>query len=403
MKLRDAILQQTRNQPEGEPVVAKGLLHLGNRAAVDQALSRLAREGILNRVCQGVYLPVVKSRFGTRIPSITKVILRLAHLWGETIVPSGGASASVLGLTTQEPVRYVYLTSGPNRKLRFGKLEVELRHAPKWQLSLPNERAGAVIRALAWLGPSEVRDSLQKIVPDLSTEEIKKLIDARPTMPQWMAVAVTEEFLTKKCITMVSLTDAILQQAQRQSEGVPILAKSLLHLGNRSAVDQALSRLEHQGVLFKVGWGLYVLPVETRFGRRAPSVEKTIEGIASVSGELIANSGAMAANVLGLTDQDPLMHVFLTSVSSRTLTLGHTKIELRHAPSWQLLLSDRRAGDAIRALAWLGRAKAGEAIDEIWSRLSEVERRELLDVRAQLPSWLSALVSSVISEPHLRT
>ena len=137
-------------------------------------------------------MPHVKSRFGTRVPNISKVIHRLAHLWGETIVPSGGASASVLGLTTQEPVRYVYLTSGPNRKLQFGNLEVELRHAPKWQLSLPNERAGEVIRALAWLGPIEVRDSLEKIVPDLSTEEIEKLIDARSTMPQWMAESVSE-------------------------------------------------------------------------------------------------------------------------------------------------------------------------------------------------------------------
>lgn len=394
VRLRDAVLQQARSQPEGEPVLAKGLLHLGNRAAVDQTLSRLARDGMLTRICQGVYMPHVKSRFGTRVPNISKVIHRLAHLWGETIVPSGGASASVLGVTTQEPVRYVYLTSGPNRKLRFGNLEVELRHAPKWQLSLPNERAGTVIRALAWLGASEGRDSLQKIVPDLSTEEIEKLKVARATMPQWMAEVVTEEFLTKKCVTKVSLTDEILRQAQSQSEGVPILAKSLLHLGNRSAVDQALSRLEHQGVLFKVGWGLYVLPVETRFGRRAPSVEKTIDGIASVSGELIANSGAMAANVLGLTDQVSLTHVFLTSGSSRTLTLSYAEVELRHAPSWQLLLSGRRAGDAIRALAWLGRAKAGATIDEIWSRLSEVERRELLEVRAQLPSWLAALVSS---------
>ena len=394
VRLRHAIIQQARSQPEGEPVVAKGLLHLGNRDAVDQALSRLAREGILKRICQGVYLPVVKSRFGTRIPSITKVIDRLAHLWGETIVPSGGASASVLGLTAQEPVRYVYLTSGPNRKLSFSNLEVELRHAPKWQLSLPNERAGAVIRALAWLGASEVRDSLQKIVPDLNTEEIEKLIDARATMSQWMAEAVTAECLTKKRNTMVSLTDAILRLARSQSEGVPILAKSLLHLGNRSAVDQALSRLKHQGVLLKVGWGLYVLSVETRFGRRAPSVEKTIEGIASVSGEVIANSGAMAANVLGLTDQVSLMHVFLTSGSSRTLTLGHASVELRHAPSWQLLLGDRRAGDAIRALAWLGRTEAGAAIDEIWSRLNEAEQRELLEVRTQLPSWLAALVCS---------
>lgn len=192
VRLRDAVLEQARGQREGEPVLAKGLLHLGNRAAVDQTLSRLAREGVLTRICQGVYLPLKQTRLGTRTPDLTKVIRALADLWGETIVPSGGASASALGLTTQVPVRYVYLTSGPNRKLRFGNLEVELRHAPKWQLALPNERAGTVIRALAWLGPSDVRDSLEEIVPDLSATEIESLIDARPLMPQWMAEPVSE-------------------------------------------------------------------------------------------------------------------------------------------------------------------------------------------------------------------
>ena len=41
---------------EGAPLCPNTLLHLGSRAAVDQALSRFARSGRLNRVCQGVYM-----------------------------------------------------------------------------------------------------------------------------------------------------------------------------------------------------------------------------------------------------------------------------------------------------------------------------------------------------------
>ena len=82
-------------------------------------------------------------------------------MWGETIVPCGGAAAHILGLTTQVPVRSVYLTSGPDRRLRFGSLEVELRHAPRWQLTAPRRRAGDVIRALAWLGRAEIQEGLR--------------------------------------------------------------------------------------------------------------------------------------------------------------------------------------------------------------------------------------------------
>ena len=97
----------------------------------------------------------------------------------------------MLGLTTQIPVRLVYLTSGPDRRMRFGNLDVELRHAPRWQLAAPRRRAGEIIRALAWLGPDEVREGLQTVLPALSPEDIDELAEARATMPHWMAEPVS--------------------------------------------------------------------------------------------------------------------------------------------------------------------------------------------------------------------
>ena len=60
----------------------------------------------------------VETRFGLCAPSVEKAIASLSTLWGEAIVSCGGAAANALGLTTQHPVRPVYLTSGPSRRLR---------------------------------------------------------------------------------------------------------------------------------------------------------------------------------------------------------------------------------------------------------------------------------------------
>ena len=54
--LAEQIMERVRALPEGAPVAAKGLLHLGSRAAVDQALSRLVRRGRLVRAGRGVYM-----------------------------------------------------------------------------------------------------------------------------------------------------------------------------------------------------------------------------------------------------------------------------------------------------------------------------------------------------------
>ncbi len=185
------IMEHAASLPEATPLCPAALLHLGNRAAVDQALARLARSGGLMRICQGVYMRPIETRFGPRTPRVGKALAALSALWGETIVPCGGAAANCLGLTTQIPVRAVYLTSGPSRRLHFGELTVELRHAPRWQLAAPHRKAGDVIRALAWLGPEEVEDSLEAVLPTLSEEDRNELAAARAVMPFWMAEPVS--------------------------------------------------------------------------------------------------------------------------------------------------------------------------------------------------------------------
>ena len=184
-------MNQAAELPEGALLCPSALLHLGSRAAVDQALSRLARSGQLMRVCQGIYVRPIETRFGPRPPAIEKVIESLSKLWGETIVPCGGAAANSLGLTTQVPVRTVFLTHRRNRKLRLGKLTVELRQAPRWQLAAAHGPAGEVIRALSWLGPDEVDLGLQSIGDALSDDDFRDLAASRALMPAWMAETVS--------------------------------------------------------------------------------------------------------------------------------------------------------------------------------------------------------------------
>ncbi|MCK5089197.1 MAG: type IV toxin-antitoxin system AbiEi family antitoxin domain-containing protein, partial [Hyphomicrobiaceae bacterium] len=87
---------------------------------------------------------------------------------------------------------------------------------------------------------------------------------------------------------MTTISKRVLEHVAQLPEGVPLCAKELLHLGSRAAVDQALSRLMRRGKLIRVSRGIYVRPVEGRFGARAPSVSKVIEGYANLKGESIA-------------------------------------------------------------------------------------------------------------------
>lgn len=189
-RLSEQILAHAEGLPEGAPLSAKGLLHLGNRAAVDQALSRLAERGQLIRAGRGVYLRPIPSRFGTRAPSVEQAVEALAAQRGEVIVSNGAAAANALGLTTQVPVRSVYLTSGRSRTMSLGKQVIELRHAPRWQLALAGRPAGDAVRALAWLGPERAEAALKTLKQKMPPGTFGELVAAVPLLPTWLARSV---------------------------------------------------------------------------------------------------------------------------------------------------------------------------------------------------------------------
>lgn len=191
---------------------------------------------------------------------------------------------------------------------------------------------------------------------------------------------------------MRMLAEQIMAGTEALPEGTPITAGSLLHLAERPAVSRALSQLARHGRLIRAGRGLYVRPVEGRFGLRPPAIDQVVRAVSDQRREVVASHGAAAANALGLTTQAPVRLIYLTDGPDRSLSLGAQTAEFRRAPAWQLLLADRPAGAAIRALAWLGPERAGSAITIVQRRLGASAFAELVAVSQRLPPWLARLV-----------
>jgi hypothetical protein len=194
---------------------------------------------------------------------------------------------------------------------------------------------------------------------------------------------------------MQTVAENILNQAKTLPEGALISAKEFLHLGSRAAVDQALKRLKQRKELMPLYRGVYVRPVKTRFGTRAPNAAKVIEGIAATRAETVVSHGAAAANSLGLTTQVPTKLVYLTSGKSRSLKLGAQTVEMKHAPQW-LLLPAQRAGEAVRALEWIGAHRAAEALTVLKQKLPQSTMDELIALRPALPAWMSKSISQTL-------
>ena len=181
------IMEIAEALPEATPICPRALLHLGSRAAVDQALSRLVREERLDRIYRGIYMRTIMTRFGPISPDVDTAVRNLSSMWGEVIVPSGGAAANSLGLSTQLPVQTVYWTSAPTRRLHFGGLTVKLLHVARWKLVAPDRPAGMAVRALAFFGRYQVEDAVAEVTSQLTGEDRAEFLALRAVMPSWMA------------------------------------------------------------------------------------------------------------------------------------------------------------------------------------------------------------------------
>lgn len=195
--LAERILSAAQDMPEGGLLSPKEFLHLGSRAAIDQTLSRLAKDGKLLRVNRGSYAANVQGRFGVRPPSTETVVHAIETSFGETIVANGAAEANALGLTTQVPTREVFYTSGRPRMLQLGNRHIELRHGTRWQLFLGKRPAGQVIRALSWLGPEAAPAALKQLRAKMPDPEWAAVLGARAILPSWMAKVVSEVMQTE--------------------------------------------------------------------------------------------------------------------------------------------------------------------------------------------------------------
>jgi hypothetical protein len=186
------IVAYAKSQPEGALFGAHELLGFGARAAVDQALVRLVNAGDIMRVARGTYTLPVATRFGLRGPDELLLARSFARREGVTIARHGADEAHRLGLSTQVPVKTVWLTSGRAALLSVGSQTVAFKPAAQWLLADPGGRAGALLRAVAWLGVDEAVEQLRALGPSLSAAERETLLDARGQMPGWMAKAVSD-------------------------------------------------------------------------------------------------------------------------------------------------------------------------------------------------------------------
>ncbi len=190
----DKIRRQIEKRLPGAVFVTREFLELGSRAAVDEALSRLTREGVIRRLGRGLYdYPRLHPVFGPVPAEPDEIAAALARKTGSRLQSAGGQAANALGLSTQVPARAVYLTDGRRRTVHVGGQTIELRHAEPRSLAGAGRTEGTVIQALRHLGPKQINvEIIEQLRQTLTPREKTALQREALNAPGWLVPILQE-------------------------------------------------------------------------------------------------------------------------------------------------------------------------------------------------------------------
>lgn len=173
MNAMQTIRKQIGAVPDGSIFTMRDFYGISDPNNTKQCISRLVREGALNRVCKGIYqkpryIKILNS-YASADPQLVAEALVRENGW--SIAPSGNAALNILGLDTQIPMRTVYVSSGPNRRYEWGRTSIEFQHRSSKEIGPFSEITALIIQALKAIGHENIQDWHIRRMQSLLTEK----------------------------------------------------------------------------------------------------------------------------------------------------------------------------------------------------------------------------------------
>ena len=190
---RPDYLNQIRGNIEraeaGSVFVSTDFTDITDKKTVNMGLIRLADEGLIKKILFGVYY---KPEFSELLceavaPSPNKVAHALARNFGWTIVPCGDTALNLLGLSTQVPSQWVYVSDGAYKEYTFDNTTIKFKRTTNKEISKVAYKTALTIQALKALGKENItKQVISRLKKILTDEEKEKMLAESKSATSWV-------------------------------------------------------------------------------------------------------------------------------------------------------------------------------------------------------------------------
>ena len=190
---RPDILKQVRGRIEnaspGDIFIPADFSDLAEARKITMCLSRLHENGTIEKVKRGVYMkPRYSMLLNRSVPPREDAVAKaIARNYGWTIVPCGDTALNLLGLSTQVPAVWSYVSDGAYKEYSFDSTTIKFKRTTNKEISKLSPKTALVIQAIKALGKEHVTDGIiEKIRSETSACERTTMLKEAQYATAWI-------------------------------------------------------------------------------------------------------------------------------------------------------------------------------------------------------------------------
>lgn len=157
---------------------------------IEKALSILAQKGKIRRLTRGIYdypeySPLLKKELSPDIRQVADAISRKFNL---KIEASGDTALNILGISTQVPGKYIYLSNGPKKTYRIlNNISLEFKRSALKNIGFRHKESSLIVQALKSLGKENITDDVKaKIKERIDSNACSNILEDTKTSDTWI-------------------------------------------------------------------------------------------------------------------------------------------------------------------------------------------------------------------------
>lgn len=173
----------------GSVFVLSDFSDIAGTDTVRKAITRIEDDGLITRIVRGIYYkPEYSSLLNEPIaPEPDLIAKAIARNYGWTIIPCGDTALNLLGLSTQVPSQWVYISDGVYKEYSFANTTIKFKRTTNKEISKLSYKTALTIQALKALGKENINEhTIQRLKKVLTDKEKDRMLKEAKSATSWV-------------------------------------------------------------------------------------------------------------------------------------------------------------------------------------------------------------------------